>query len=149
MRKRTIAGVALLLCLLGAYVMSASPAQAATTHAKAVAPFSVTSVEMTILPADLSTWACGSQIQVIYNAIFHVNSGPDGGVITFSYTSDNGMSQTDAVLTIIPGQNTSNFTWTWEGTLPADHTMPGAGGVMVTSPNVITSPTISPGVACT
>jgi hypothetical protein len=147
MHKRTIAGVAL-LCMLGAYAMSASPVHAASTHTRDVAPFSVTSVEMTILPADLSTWTCGSTIQVIYNAVFHVNSGPTGGTITFSYTSDNGMSQTDAVLTIIPGQNTSNYTWTWEGTLPADHTAPGAGAVMVTSPNSIASPMLSPTQGC-
>ena len=104
---------------------------------------------MPMLPTDLSTWTCGSTIQVIYNAVFRVNSGPDGGTITFSYTSDNDMSQVDETLTIIPGQNTSNFTWTWEGVLPADHTEPSAGGVLVSSPNVIVSPMIAPSVACT
>jgi hypothetical protein len=103
---------------------------------------------MTVSPTTTSIWTCGSYIQVVYNAIFHVVSGPSGGVIEFSYTLNNGRSETPEKLTIIPGQRESNFVFSWQGPLPADHTYPGPGGVMVTSPNQITSQTVSPAGAC-
>ena len=112
------------------------------------APFRVTSIDMSVSPTTISTWTCGSYIQVVYNAIFHVDSGPNGGVIEFSYTLNNGRSQAPAKLTVLPGQKQSNYVFTWQGPLPSDHTFPEPGGVMVTSPNQITSPTVSPAGAC-
>ena len=116
-----------------------------TTNASA---FRVTSIDMYVTPSTTSLWQCGSYIQVVYNAVFHVVSGPNGGTIVFSYTLNNGRSQTMEKLTIIPGQRLSNFMFTWQGSLPSDHTYPGLGGVLVTSPNTLLSPRVSPAGKC-
>ena len=112
------------------------------------AAFRVTSIDMSVTPSNVSIWQCGSYIQVVYNAVFHVVSGPDGGTISFSYTVNNGRSQTFEKLTIIPGQHLSNFTFTWQGSLPPDHTYPGPGGVLVTSPNYLVSQLVFPAGKC-
>lgn len=112
------------------------------------ATFAVTSIDMSVTPTTTSLWTCGSYIQVVYNAVFHVVSGPHGGTIVFSYTVNNGRSQTMEKLTILPGQYLSNFTFTWQGSLPADHTYPGPGGVLVTSPNSIVSQLVLPSGKC-
>jgi hypothetical protein len=124
---------------------SASATSFATTNA---ATFSVTSIDMSVSPTSVSLWKCGSSIQVVYNAVFHVVSGPNGGTIVFSYTLNNGRSLTPEKLTIIPGQHLSNFVFTWQGSLPIDHTYPGLGGVLVTSPNSIVSQTVAPAGKC-
>jgi hypothetical protein len=172
MDKKFLTRTALLLFILCTYVagagsstIEASPTHAATTsigtssHVRTAtlvnkvaenpaAQFRVTSIDMSVSPTTVSTWTCGSYIQVVYNATFHVVSGPSGGVIQFSYTLNNGRSETPEKLTIIPGQNSSNFVFTWQGALPADHTYPGLGGVMVTSPNQLISPTVKPAGEC-
>lgn len=112
------------------------------------APFMVTSIDMSVTPTTVSTWRCGSYIQVVYHAVFHVVSGPNGGTIVFSYTMNNGRGQTPARLTIIPGQRLSDFVFTWQGSLPGDHVYPGPGGVLVTSPNNVLSHMISPVGRC-
>ena len=124
---------------------SASSTNVATTNA---APFSVTSIDMSVSPTNVSLWKCGSSIQVVYNAVFHVVSGPNGGTMVFSSTLNNGRSQTPEKLTILPGQHLSNFVFTWQGSLPSDHTYPGLGGVVVTSPNSIVSQTVAPAGKC-
>ena len=133
---------------------SAPSTSVGTTHPLSMimtnaAPFRVTSIDMSVTPATVSTWTCGSYIQVVYNAVFHVVSGPNGGTIVFSYTLNNGRSQTPEKLTIIPGQRQSNFVFTWQGSLPSDHTYPGPGGVLVTSPNYLLSQLVSPAGKCT
>ncbi len=112
------------------------------------ATFTVTGIDMSVTPTTVSLWKCGSYIQVVYNAVFHVVSGPNGGTIVFSYTVNNGRSQTFEKLTILPGQRLSNFTFTWQGSLPSDHTYPGLGGVQVTSPNQIQSQLVAPSGKC-
>jgi hypothetical protein len=116
-----------------------------TTNAAA---FTVTSIDMSVTPTTVSIWKCGSYIQVVYNAVFHVVSGPNGGTIVFSYTVNNGRSQTPEKLTIIPGQHQSNFVFTWQGSLPSDHTFPAPGGVLVTSPNHLVSQRVVPAGRC-
>ena len=113
-----------------------------------VASFQVTSITMSVTPTTVSLWKCGSYIQVVYNAVFHVISGPNGGTIVFSYTVNNGRSQTFEKLTILPGQQQSNFMFTWQGSLPSDHTNPGPGGVLVTSPNSLLSQLVLPAGKC-
>lgn len=127
---------------------TASPSQAHSASSTNAAPFTVTSIDMSVTPSTTSLWKCGSYIQVTYNAVFHVVSGSNGGTIVFSYTLNNGRSQTPEKLTILPGQRLSNFTFTWQGSLPADHTYPGLGGVLVTSPNSIQSQMVAPAGAC-
>ena len=124
---------------------AASSKSAVKTNAST---FAVTSINMTVSPTSVSLWKCGSYIQVTYNAVFHVNSGPTGGTIVFSYTINNGRGQTPEKLTILPGQSLSNFTFTWQGALPLDHTYPGPGGVQVTSPNYIQSQMVYPSGKC-
>jgi hypothetical protein len=172
MYKKVVTRIAPLLFILCSYAagagsstIEASPTRAATipivtsSHVSTAtllsqvtentpAQFRVTSIDMSVSPTTVSTWTCGSYIQVVYNAVFHVDPGPSGGVIEFSYTLNNGRSQTPEKLTIIPGQHMTNYVFTWQGALPADHTYPGLGGVMVTSPNQLTSPTVSPSGKC-
>jgi len=112
------------------------------------AAFRVTSITVSVTPKTISTWTCGSSIQVVYNAVFHIAPGSSGGTIAFSYTLNNGRSQTAENLTILPGQQLSNFVFTWQGSLPSDHVYPGPGGVLVTSPNSIVSPLVSPSGGC-
>lgn len=123
----------------------AASKSAATTNAST---FAVTGIDMSVTPSTVSLWKCGSYIQVVYNAVFHVNSGPNGGTIVFSYTVNNGRSQTPEKLTILPGQRLSNFTFTWQGSLPLDHTYPEPGGVQVTSPNYFQSQMVYPSGKC-
>ncbi|HLI08410.1 MAG TPA: hypothetical protein VKV40_17745 [Ktedonobacteraceae bacterium] len=150
--------VAIAVCgnIIGSRVVDAKQTAASHTHlasssssgAKSAATFTVTSIDMYVTPSSVSLWKCGSYIQVTYNAVFHVVSGPNGGTIDFSYTINNGRGQTNEKLTIIPGQYLSNFTFTWQGSLPSDHTYPEPGGVLVTSPNTIESALIAPAGKC-
>lgn len=43
---------------------------------------------------------------------------------------------------------TATYAFTWSGMLPADHTYPEPGGVMVQSPNVMNSPMLGPSGTC-
>ena len=166
--NRTKKTVVIIVCFLvigivflGNNVLSSYGVDAATTapsHAHAASStslvttnattFTVTGIDMSVSPTTVSLWKCGSYIQVVYNAVFHVVSGPNGGTIAFSYTVNNGRSQTMEKLTILPGQRLSNFTFTWQGSLPIDHTYPGLGGVLVTSPNSFQSQMVSPAGKC-
>src|SRR5579863_9877931 len=137
----------------GVDAATASPSHSHAVSSKSLATtntttFTVTSIDMTVSPTTVSLWKCGSYIQVVYNAVFHVVSGPNGGIIVFSYTINNGRSQTFEKLTILPGQHLSNYTFSWQGSLPIDHTYPGPGGVLVTSPNNIASQTVLPSGKC-
>ena len=137
----------------GVAAATASPSHSHVASSKSVvttnaATFSVTSIDMSVTPTTVSLWKCGSSIQVVYNAVFHVVSGPNGGTMVFFYTVNNGRIQTMAKLTILPGQHQSNFVFTWQGSLPIDHTYPGPGGVLVTSPNSLVSKTVLPAGKC-
>ena len=137
----------------GVAAATASPSHSHVASSKSVvttnaATFSVTSIAMSVTPTTVSLWKCGSSIQVVYNAVFHVVSGPNGGTMVFFYTVNNGRIQTMAKLTILPGQHQSNFVFTWQGSLPIDHTYPGPGGVLVTSPNSLVSQTVLPAGKC-
>lgn len=101
--------------------------------------FRVNSVQLSMSPTTLKTWRCGATIQVVYHALFSVSSGAAGGTMRFSWTLNNGRSQMNAQLTIIPGQRRSEYTFTWQGALPADHTQPGVAIVLVTAPNRVES----------
>jgi len=126
-------------------LVTTHPLSMITTNA---APFRVTSIDMSVTPTTISIWKCGSFIQVVYNAVFHVVSGPKGGTMVFSFTVNNGRSQTPEKLTILPGQRQSNFVFTAQGSLPSDHTFPALGGVLVTSPNHLLSQEVKPAGRC-
>lgn len=110
--------------------------------------FHVNSVQLTMSPTTLKTWKCGATIQVVYHATFNVASGASGGLMRFSWTTNNGRGQTNAQLTILPGQKRSEYIFTWQGALPADHTQPGVAIVLVTSPNTVQSRGVYPAAGC-
>jgi hypothetical protein len=114
----------------------------------ATAAFRVTSVAMAVSPTTLSGRACGTQITVTYTATFHIAPGGPGGTIHFQYTVNNGRGSTPASITVAAGQTTATYRFTWSGPLPADHTYPGNGGVIVTSPNQVNSPLVAPTGSC-
>ncbi len=145
-----VVGIAVCGNLISSGVVGAAPVASSHSHVASsnATTFQVTSITMSVTPSTVSLWKCGSYIQVVYNAVFHVNSGPNGGTIVFSYTVNNGRSQTSEKLTILPGQQQTNFTFTWQGSLPIDHTYPGLGGVSVTSPNSIQSQMVMPSGKC-
>jgi hypothetical protein len=111
-------------------------------------PLKVTSVDITVGPS-LNGHTCGSQFTETYTATFHFPANNTGGQVQFQYTTNNGRSSTPASLTIPAGQTSATYNFTWSGQLPADHTAPGNGGVMVTSPNSFTSQLVAPSGSCT
>lgn len=113
------------------------------------AAFKVTSVAISVNPTSIQGLACGTQVAVVYTAIFHVPPGSAGGTVQFGYTVNNGRGQTPASINFAAGETTKTYTFTWKGALPADHTYPEPGGVEVTSPNQLVSPLVGPTGQCT
>lgn len=113
-------------------------------------PFSVTRIDMSVSPSTLTGTVCGSYIVVTYTAIFHTTTSDTTNFVVFGYTVNGGRSggSSGNSLVFAPGQNSEGFTFTWAGNLPLDHTYPGLGGVLVSSPNVINSPTVKPTGVC-
>ncbi len=112
------------------------------------AAFQVTSVDMKVSPTTIAGLACGTQITVTYTATFHIAPNGSGGTLRFEYTVNNGRASTPVSLSVAAGQTTATYSFTWKGPLPLDHTYPEAGGVMVTSPNQITSALVGPTGQC-
>jgi predicted thioesterase len=112
------------------------------------AAFQVTQVDMTVSPTSIQGMSCGTSIVVTYTATIHVAANSPGGTVQFTYTLNNGRSQTPASITFSPGQTVRTYTFTWSGALPADHTYPGPGGIQVTSPNQLTSQLVGPTGMC-
>lgn len=110
--------------------------------------FKVVSIELSASPS-LSGHACGSNFTEKYTAIFHIAPGGPGGQIVFQYTTNNGRSSTNATLHVAAGQTSATFQFQWSGQLPADHTAPGTGIVLMSSPNQGESPSASPAGQCT
>jgi hypothetical protein len=111
-------------------------------------PLKVTSVGIKVSPSSLSSYTCGSTITETYTATFHFPAHNAGGLVKFEYTTNNGRGSTPASLTVHPGQTIATYHFVWSGALPADHTAPGPGGVLVTAPNSYTSPLVAPSGAC-
>lgn len=124
------------------------PSSPTPTPNSATVPLKVTSVDMAVSPTSLSNYACGTTVTVKYTATFHFPANNVGGHVTFSYTTNNGRGNTPAELTVQPGQTSVPYHFTWSGALPADHTMPEPGGVMVSAPNSLTSALLGPTGAC-
>ncbi len=112
-------------------------------------PLKVTSVGMSVTPGSIAGLSCGTNLTVIYTALFHVRPNSVGGTVQFNYTVNNGRGQTPASITFGQGETTKTYTFTWSGALPADHTYPEAGGIQVTSPNQLTSSLVGPTGQCT
>jgi hypothetical protein len=127
---------------------AATTAPGSASTATPQVPLNVVSVSIAVNPSSLSSSTCGTSLNVTYTATFHFPANNVGGLVKFSYTTNNGRSSTPTQLTVSPGQLTATYPFIWSGTLPADHTEPGPGGVMVTSPNSYTSPLVAPAGAC-
>ena len=110
-------------------------------------PFTVQSITMSVNPKDISSYTCGTTITVTYTAAFTVSDSP-GGTVQFSYTTDNGQSQTNATLTFAAGQTTQQYKFSQTGQLVSGGTFPGVGNVQVTSPNSYTAQGIQPTGQC-
>lgn len=113
------------------------------------ARFRVSDVDLTVSPDSIAGRLCGSSASFTYTATFHIPARTTGGTIQFSYTLNNGRSQTSAAVTVGVGETSKKFTFTSSGTLPPDHTYPGIARVMVTSPNTVYSPQVKPAGVCT
>ncbi|HEX6121948.1 MAG TPA: hypothetical protein VFY89_02255, partial [Ktedonobacterales bacterium] len=137
-----------------AIVMVTSPNQVTSPSAlpsgtcAAAGAFQVTSIEMAVNPTSIAGKSCGTSLTVHYTATFHLAPNGPGGTIQFQYTVNNGRGSTPASLAVAPGQTSATYAFQWSGTLPADHTYPEPGGVMVQSPNAVSSPLIGPTGMC-
>ena len=145
----TYPGPALVMVTSPNQITSAAvtPSGACVTAAPTGA-FQVTSVAMSVSPTSIAGKACGSVVTVTYTATFHLVANGPGGTLHYEYTTNNGRGSTLATLTVAPGQTTATATFQWSGALPADHTMPEPGGVIVDSPNSVTSTLVGPSGAC-
>jgi len=114
----------------------------------APAALSVSSVDLAVSPTTIAGAVCGSSATFTYTATFHVPAHSAGGVIQYAYTLNNGRSQTAGSVQVPAGATSATATFTSAGALPADHTRPGVAMVMVTSPNHVTSPGVTPSGAC-
>jgi hypothetical protein len=114
----------------------------------AATAFKILSVSLTVSPASIAGRQCGTSLVVTYTATFHAPANSTGGTVHFEYTINNGRGSAMASLTFKPGETTKTYAFTWSGTLPADHTYPEAGGVIVTSPNTVNSPLVGPTGQC-
>ncbi|HLX58008.1 MAG TPA: hypothetical protein VKR83_13380 [Ktedonobacteraceae bacterium] len=115
-----------------------------------VAPgsFQVTAVSMAVSPTSIQGLKCGTYLTVTYTATFHLASNGPGGTIQFEYTVNNGRGSTPASIAVAAGQTTASYSFRWSGNLPVDHTYPEPGGVIVHSPNTITSSLLGPSGTC-
>jgi hypothetical protein len=111
-------------------------------------PFKVTSVDLVVNPNSIAGRVCGSSASFTYTATFHIAPNSPGGAIQFLYTVNNGRSSPGASINVGPGQTTATYSFTWLGNLPADHTYPGFGGVITSSPNTVNSPLVKPTGMC-
>ncbi len=154
-RALQVASLGMLLVALSACGGAGSGRSGATggsastpTQTPTPAPFSVTSVDLSVTPASMGGSVCGSTSTFTYVATFHLPGQSAGGVIEFAYTLNNGRSQTPEKVTVAPGATSATYTFTSSGVLAPDHTYPGIAIVMVTSPNNVLSPQVVPGGAC-
>ena len=112
------------------------------------AAFQVTSAVVTANDS-LSGQSCGSQFTEHYTVTFTIAPNGPGGTINFTYSTDNGQSNTASkTVQVNAGQTTVTSSFRWNGKLPADHTAPGVGVVLVTAPNAVTSTGGAPDGKC-
>ena len=114
----------------------------------AAAAFDVASISMAVNPTSIAGKTCGTAIVVTYTATFHIAANSPGGTIQFTYTVNNGRSSPGTSVSVAAGQTTATYSFTWSGNLPSDHTYPGLGGVITSSPNAVQSPMVQPTGMC-
>jgi hypothetical protein len=111
-------------------------------------PFQVTSISMSDNPTSIAGRSCGTYLVESYVATMQLAPNGPGGTIQFEYTVNNGRGSTPVSIQVAPGQTVARYTFAWMGNLPADHTYPEQGGVVVHSPSEIQSPLLGPSGAC-
>ncbi len=111
-------------------------------------PFQVTGAAMTVNPTSIAGMRCGTFATITYTATFHLSPNGPGGAIHFEYTINNGRGTNLASITVAPGQTTASYSFHWSGNLPADHTYPEPGGVIVHIPNEVRSSLLGPSGTC-
>lgn len=138
-----------------AQVMVTSPNTVSSPQVKpagtCIAPsaFKVISIDLAVSPQSLTGRSCGTYLTVTYTATFHVAANSPGRLVQFYYSMNNGRgNQGSGNLTFGPGETTKTFSFAWAGNLPADHFYSEPGGVVVTSPNLISSGTLGPAGQC-
>lgn len=149
----SLLGLGLVACSTGYATPAQNPTSvptgaSSTTPSSAPGTFRVTSVSMSVSPASLAGYACGTHLTVTYTATFHLPANNPGGQVMFGYTVNNGRGNTLTSLVVSPGSTSAVYHFTWSGNLPADHTAPGLGGVLITSPNSLISPLVAPSGSC-
>ena len=125
-----------------------SPLVGPTGQCTPLAAFQVTQIDMAVSPASIQGLSCGTSVVVTYTATIHVAANSPGGIVQFNYTVNNGRGQTPASITFSPGQTIRTYSFTWSGVLPVDHTYPGPGDILVTSPNQLTALSVAPTGKC-
>ncbi|HEU5230395.1 MAG TPA: hypothetical protein VFU49_21425 [Ktedonobacteraceae bacterium] len=121
---------------------------ASPSNNPAQSAFEVTSIDMAVSPASIAGMACGTSINVVYTATFHAPANNPGGTVQFVYTTNNGRSTPQASVAFAPGETVKTYAFNWSGTLSPDNVNPGQGGVVTSSPNPVTSPTVKPSGTC-
>ena len=111
-------------------------------------PLKVMSVDMAISPTTVRNITCGTTMAETYTAVFHFPANNSGGRVKFEYTSNNGRGSMPESFTVRPGQTSATYTFHWSGVLNVSSTVPGPGGVLVTSPNAYISKLIAPSGPC-
>lgn len=142
----TYPGIAMVMVTSPSSVMS--PSVSPTGACVAAGAFHVTSVDLSVNPSSIAGTRCGTFLTVTYTATFHMPPNGPGGTIQFEYTVNNGRGSSPASVTVAPGQTTATYSFRWSGNLPADHTYPEPGGVIVHAPNDARSPLLGPGGMC-
>ncbi len=125
-----------------------SPTVKPTGTCTSTAAFKVTSIDLSVSPNSIVGKACNTTITFTYSVTFHIAPNSPGGTIQFAWTVNNGRSQTNASVTAGPGETTVPYTFTSTGTLYPDHTFPGVGIVLTSSPNMVESPQVIPAGTC-
>ncbi|GCF10611.1 hypothetical protein [Dictyobacter arantiisoli] len=114
------------------------------TTASSTVPLTVMSVDIALDHPTIRNIACGANMTETYTATFHFPANNAGGQVNFTYTTNNGRGSQPASLSVHRGQTSATYTFSWSGQLDASNTLPGRGGVMVTSPNAYTSDLVAP-----
>ena len=99
---------------------------------------------MSVAPASIAGIPCGTNVTVTYKATIHIAANGPGGTSSSATRSIMAVARTRPASRLPPGETSKTYSFTWSGALPADHTYPGLGGIQVTSPNQLISPTVKP-----
>jgi hypothetical protein len=111
--------------------------------------FKVTSIDMAVHPTTITGIVCGTTLSVTWTATFHLAANSPGGTIQLSYTWNEGRGSTNAQVTVPPRATIATFAFTHTDKVEPDHSFPQYGSVLVTSPNLLRSPQITPTGNCT